>query len=176
MVFEGVGDGGGGSDEGRARFERLDRSVGFRGRHLALPMEDYRALDSFSKMNDKWIERASDLGQQAIESALYQAGLEPADIDHIFFTTVTGIASPSIDAKLINRMSMRPDIKRTPIFGLGCFGGAACFPRAADYLRAFPTHTAMLVSVELCSLTLQLQDKSIANVIASGLFADGAAP
>src|SRR5260370_2314025 len=72
MVFEGVGDGGGGSDEGRARFERLDRSVGFRGRHLALPMEDYRALDSFSKMNDKWIERASDLGQQAIESALGQ--------------------------------------------------------------------------------------------------------
>ncbi len=165
----------GGSDEGRARFERLHRSVGVRGRHLALPMEDYRALDSFSKMNDKWIERASDLGQQAIESALYQAGLEPADIDHIFFTTVTGIASPSIDAKLINRMSMRPDIKRTPIFGLGCVGGAAGLARAADYLRAFPTHTAMLVSVELCSLTLQLQDKSIANVIASGLFADGAA-
>ena len=138
-------------------------------------MEDYRALDSFAKMNDKWIERATALGQQAIESALCQAGLEPADIDHIFFTTVTGIASPSIDAKLINRLSMRPDIKRTPIFGLGCVGGAAGLARAADYLRAFPTHTAMLVSVELCSLTVQLQDKSIANVIASGLFADGAA-
>ena len=165
----------GGSDESRARFDRLHRSVGVRGRHLALPMEDYRALDSFAKMNDKWIERASDFGQQAIESALCQAGLEPTDIDHIFFTTVTGIASPSIDAKLINRMSMRADIKRTPIFGLGCVGGAAGLARAADYLRAFPTHTAMLVSVELCSLTLQLQDKSIANVIASGLFADGAA-
>ena len=125
----------GGNDESRARFDRLHRSVGVRGRHLALPMEDYRALDSFSKMNDKWIERATDLGQQAIESALCQAGLEPADIDHIFFTTVTGIASPSIDAKLINRMSMRPDIKRTPIFGLGCVGGAAGLARAADYLR-----------------------------------------
>ena len=165
----------GGSDESRARFDRIHRSVGVRGRHLAVPMEDYRALDSFAKMNDKWIERASELGQQAIESALYQAGLVPSDIDHIFFTTVTGIASPSIDAKLINRMSMRADIKRTPIFGLGCVGGAAGLARAADYLRAFPTHTAMLVSVELCSLTLQLQDKSIANVIASGLFADGAA-
>jgi len=165
----------GGNDESRARFDRLHRSVGVRGRHLALPMEDYRALDSFSKMNDKWIERATDLGQQAIESALCQAGLEPADIDHIFFTTVTGIASPSIDAKLINRMSMRTNIKRTPIFGLGCVGGAAGLARAADYLRAFPTHTAMLLSVELCSLTVQLQDKSIANVIASGLFADGAA-
>jgi alkylresorcinol/alkylpyrone synthase len=165
----------GGTDESRARFERLHRSVGVRGRHLAIPMEEYKALDSFAKMNDKWIERASDLGQQAIESALCQAGLEPADIDHIFFTTVTGIASPSIDAKLINRMSMRADIKRTPIFGLGCVGGAAGLARAADYLRAFPSHIAMLVSVELCSLTLQLQDKSIANVIASGLFADGAA-
>jgi alkylresorcinol/alkylpyrone synthase len=165
----------GGCDESRTRFERIHRSVGVRGRHLALPMEDYRALDSFSKMNEKWIERATDLGQEAIESALSQAGLAPTDIDHVFFTTVTGIASPSIDAKLINRMSMRPDIKRTPIFGLGCVGGAAGLARAADYLRAFPTHTAMLLSVELCSMTLQLQDKSIANVIASGLFADGAA-
>ncbi len=164
-----------GSDEGRAHFERLHRSVGVRGRHLAIPMEDYRALDSFSKMNDKWIERATDLGAEAIESALFQAGLVPTDIDHIFFTTVTGIASPSIDAKLINRLSMRPDIKRTPIFGLGCVGGAAGLARAADYLRGFPSHTAVLVSVELCSLTLQLKDQSVANVIASGLFADGAA-
>lgn len=165
----------GGGDDSRARFERLHRSVGVRGRHLALPMEDYRALDSFSKMNDKWIERATDLGEEASESALAQAGLRAADVDHIFFTTVTGIASPGIDAKLINRMSMRSDIKRTPIFGLGCVGGAAGVARAADYLRAFPSHTALLVSVELCSLTLQLKDKSIANVIASGLFADGAA-
>jgi len=165
----------GNDDDGRARFERLHRSVGVRTRHLALPMEDYRALDSFSKTNDKWIERATELGMEATQSALTQAGLTPTDLDHIFFTTVTGIASPSIDAKLVNRMSMRPDIKRTPIFGLGCVGGAAGIARAADYLRAFPSHTALLLSVELCSLTLQLRDKSIPNVIASGLFADGAA-
>src|SRR5208337_2718852 len=90
----------GGSEESQARFERIHRSVGVRGRHLALPMEDYRALDSFSKMNGKWIERAADLGEEAIESALGQAGLVPTDIDHIFFTPVTGIASPGIDAKL----------------------------------------------------------------------------
>ena len=165
----------GGSDESRARFERLHRSVGVRTRHLALPMERYRELDSFSKTNDMWIERATELGMEAAESALAQAGLTATDVDHIFFTTVTGIASPSIDAKLVNRMSMRQDIKRTPIFGLGCVGGAAGIARAADYLRAFPSHTALLVSVELCSLTLQLRDKSIPNVIASGLFADGAA-
>src|ERR1700693_1523121 len=164
-----------GDDDSRARFERLHRSVGVRGRHLALPIEDYRALDSFSKTNERWIECATDLGKEAIESALCQAGLAPSDIDHIFFTTVTGIASPSIDAKLINRLSMRSDVKRTPIFGLGCVGGAAGLARAADYLRAFPTHTAVMLSVELCSLTIQLQNKSVANVIASGLFADGAA-
>ncbi len=115
----------GGNDESRARFERLHRSVGARKRHLALPMERYRELDSFAKTNDKWIERATELGMQAAESPLAQAGLVATDVDHIFFTTVTGIASPSIDAKLVNRMSMRTDIKRTPIFGLGCGGGTA---------------------------------------------------
>src|SRR5260370_475780 len=66
----------GGSDESRIRFERIHRSVGVRGRHLAVPMEDYRALDSFSKMNDKWIERAVDLGEEAIESALHDANCQ----------------------------------------------------------------------------------------------------
>jgi alkylresorcinol/alkylpyrone synthase len=164
-----------GKVEDRALFERMHRSVGVRRRHLALPMDEYRDIDTFEKANDKWIERAAELGEEAVSSALVRADLSPADIDHIFFTTVTGIASPSIDAKLVNRLSMRADIKRTPIFGLGCVGGAAGLARAADYLRAFPNHTALLVSVELCSLTLQLKDRSIANIIASGLFADGAA-
>ncbi|MDB5107411.1 MAG: Chalcone/stilbene synthase family protein, partial [Candidatus Binatus sp.] len=164
-----------GSPQEYARFERFHRSVGVRGRHLALPIEEYRGLDSFAKANDKWVERATELGEQAVLSALSQGGLSPTDVDHIFFTTVTGIASPSIDAKLINRLAMRTDIKRTPIFGLGCVGGAAGLARAADYLRAFPTHTALLVSVELCSLTLQLKDRSVPNLIGSGLFGDGAA-
>jgi alkylresorcinol/alkylpyrone synthase len=164
-----------GKIEDSSRFQRIHRSVGVRGRHLALPMDEYRGLDSFAKANDKWIERAAELGEEAVLSALARAGMTPADVDHIFFTTVTGIASPSIDAKLVNRLSMRADVKRTPIFGLGCVGGAAGLARAADYLRGFPDQTALLVSVELCSLTLQLKDQSIANIIASGLFADGAA-
>ena len=142
---------------------------------MALPIEEYRAIDSFGKANDRWIERAAELGEAAVRNALSAGGMAPADIDHIFFTTVTGIASPSIDAKLINRLGMRTDIKRTPLFGLGCVGGAAGLARAADYVRAFPDQVALLVSVELCSLTLQLKDRSTANLIASGLFADGAA-
>jgi hypothetical protein len=139
----------------RSRFERIRRSVSVHGRHLALPMEEYRALDSFGKANDNWVERAADLGEQAVVDALNHADLSPHDIDHIFCTTVTGIASPSIDAKLVNRLSMRADIKPPPIFRLGCVGGPAGIARAADYLRGFPEHTALLVSVELCSLTLR---------------------
>ena len=98
-----------------------------------------------------------------------------ADLDAIFFVSVTGIASPSIDARLINRMNLRPNIKRIPIFGLGCVAGAAGIARAADYVRAYPDHNAVLVSVELCSLTWQRKDLSVANLISSGLFGDGSA-
>jgi alkylresorcinol/alkylpyrone synthase len=107
--------------------------------------------------------------------ALDDAGLEPKDLDAIYFVSVTGIASPSIDARLVNRLGLSRRIKRVPIFGLGCVAGAAGISRAADYVRAFPHHHAALVAVELCSLTLQLEDLSIANLIASGLFGDGAA-
>jgi len=164
-----------GSPQERARYLRIHRAAGVRGRYLALPLEAYRSLGSFAVANEAWTRAATELGRQAIEKALARSGLEPRDVDHVFFNTVTGIASPSIDAKLINRLGMRPDVKRTPIFGLGCVGGAAGTARAADYLRAFPQHVALLLSVELCSLTLQLHDRSIANVIATALFADGAA-
>ena len=102
-------------------------------------------------------------------------GLEPTAIDHFFFVTVTGISTPSIDTRIINRLGMRSSVKRTPIFGLGCVAGAAGIARASDYVRAFPNQTAVLLSVELCSLTLQRDDFSLANLIASGLFGDGAA-
>lgn len=165
----------GGSENERKRFDRIHRAVGVRGRHLALPMDEYRALDSFGKANAAWLRAATDLSREAVESGLARAGLAPRDVDHVFFTTVTGVSSPSVEVKLINRLGMRSDVKRTPMFGLGCVGGAAGSARAADYLRAFPGEVALLVSVELCSLTLQLGDRSTANVIATALFGDGAA-
>jgi alkylresorcinol/alkylpyrone synthase len=88
---------------------------------------------------------------------------------------VTGLAVPSLDARLMNRLALRRDLKRVPIFGLGCVAGAAGLARAADYVRAFPDQAAVLLSVELCSLTLQRDDLSIPNLIATGLFGDGAA-
>ena len=104
-----------------------------------------------------------------------RAGLELAQIGALFFVSVTGVASPSIDARLINRMKLPTNLRRTPIFGLGCVAGAAGVARAADYVRAYPDQVAVLLSVELCSLTLQREDLSLANLVSSGLFGDGAA-
>jgi alkylresorcinol/alkylpyrone synthase len=153
----------------------LFRAVGVDGRYLALPIEEYYRLDSFTAANAAWKRVALDVGEKAARRALERAGLSPRDVDHVFFVTVTGLATPSIDALLVNRMGLRADVKRTPIFGLGCVAGAAGVSRAADYVRAFPDETALLLSVELCSLTLQRDDLSVANLVASGLFGDGAA-
>src|SRR5262249_34974371 len=106
---------------------------------------------------------------------LGRAELSAADVDALIFVTVTGVATPSIDARLMNRLALPSRVKRMPIFGLGCVAGAAGLSRAADYVRAYPDQVAVLLSVELCSLTLQKGDLSIPNLIASGLFGDGAA-
>ena len=158
-----------------ARIDDLHRAVRVKKRHLALPLDRYPALDRFSRQNDAWIEAAGPLGAEAVTDALARAGLAPRDVDHFLFVTVTGIATPSIDARLATRLGMRSDVKRTPIFGLGCAAGAAGLARATDLLRGDPGGVAVLLSVELCSLTLQREDLSVPNVIASGLFGDGAA-
>lgn len=157
------------------RLEQIQRNTLVGGRHLALPIEQYASLRGFGDANDAFIRVGLDLAEQAIREALARAGLEPRQVDHVFSLSVTGIAAPSLDARLVNRLGLRADVKRTPIFGLGCVGGAAGIARAADYVRAFARETAIVVSTELCSLTIQRADASMANVIASGLFGDGSA-
>lgn len=159
----------------QGRLEALHKNVLVGGRHLALPIEEYSQLEGWGQSNDAWIRVAQDVGEQAVREALAQARLEPADVDCLIFVSVTGVATPSIDARLVNRLDLSPRVKRLPIFGLGCVGGAAGISRAADYVKAYPDEVAVLLSVELCSLTLQLQDLSIPNLISSGLFGDGAA-
>ena len=154
---------------------RLHRNVTVEGRYLSVPAEQYPAIKTWGEANDIWIRVAQELGERALCLALHNAGLKTSDVGALLFTTVTGVASPSIDALLINRMGLPVNIRRTPIFGLGCVAGAAGIARAADYVRAYPAQAAAVVSVELCSLTIQREDLSIANLISSGLFADGAA-
>lgn len=157
------------------RIEALHESARVEGRYFVVPLAELERLGGFGARNEVYIRCALELGERAVREALERAGLGPRDIDHIFFVSITGIATPSIDARLAHRLGMRADVKRTPIWGLGCAAGAAGLARAADYLRAFPTHTAVLLSVELCALTFQPDDTSTANVVASGLFGDGAA-
>jgi alkylresorcinol/alkylpyrone synthase len=144
-------------------------------RHLAFPLERYAQFSSWGEMNAAWLEVAQDLGARALDDALAGAGLRRRDLDALFVVSITGIASPSLDARLVNRMGLRTDIKRTPMFGVGCAGGAVGLSRAADYLLAYPEHTAALLSVELCSLTWQRADLSPSNLVSTGLFGDGAA-
>jgi alkylresorcinol/alkylpyrone synthase len=138
--------------------DRLHARVGVNGRYLALPIEQYEQLDTWGKNNDAWIKCAQELGKLALCRALSRAGVAGDELGAVFFTTVTGVASPSIEVRLINLMGLSRNLKRIPIFGLGCVAGAAGIARAADYVRAFPNQTAALISVELCSLTWQRDD------------------
>jgi alkylresorcinol/alkylpyrone synthase len=161
--------------ENAAVLERLHSRTGVDGRYFSRPLDEYAGLDTWGKTNDVWIETAEQLGEKAITCSLRKAGLERTQLSALFFVSVTGVSSPSIDARLVNRMGLPRNIKRTPIFGLGCVAGAAGLARAADYVRAYPDQIAVLLAVELCSLTWQRDDLTAANIIASGLFGDGAA-
>ncbi|MFF4902681.1 type III polyketide synthase [Streptomyces sp. NPDC001068] len=162
-------------DTDRRVLDRLHRSTKVRSRHMTLPLEHYGELDGFAAANNVFTAAATDLGAQAVRDALHIAGLSAADVDLLIFTTVTGIAVPSIDARLVDRLGLRPDVKRLPLFGLGCAGGASGLARVHDYLLGRPDQVAVLLSVELCSLTFQRNDASMANLVATGLFGDGAA-
>jgi alkylresorcinol/alkylpyrone synthase len=156
-------------------FRRFALSSGVASRHTALPLPQYRELDGFTSANEVYQDVALDLAERAMLAALDQAGLKPSDLDIVFSTTVTGLTVPTLEARLASRIGLRPDVKRVPLFGLGCVAGAAGVARMHDYLRAFPDHTAALLAVELCSLTIQREDNSVANLVASSLFGDGAA-
>jgi alkylresorcinol/alkylpyrone synthase len=150
-------------------------SCGVETRHLVHPLGDYLVARSFGARNDDFVAAATALGETALGGALAAAGLAPADLDHLIFATTTGLATPSIDALLLNRMGLRPDLERTPLFGIGCAAGAVGLSRAGDLSRARDGALVALLSVELCSLTFQLDDLSPQNIVGSALFGDGAA-
>lgn len=153
---------------------RVHAAEGIETRHHALALEEYASLTTFRATNDAFLRVGTDLAATACRRALADSGLTPTDVDYVFFTSVTGIGAPSIDVLLADRLGMRSDVKHVPVFGLGCVGGAAGIARVRDYLQGHPHDVALLVSVELCSLTLQHGDASMANIVSSGLFGDGA--
>jgi alkylresorcinol/alkylpyrone synthase len=159
----------------RAVIERVHQATGVQTRHLAMPLERYGELSTFTEANALFSELALPLVVDAAKRALESAHLAPDEVDLVFFTTVTGLGAPSLDVALHTALGFRPDVKRIPSFGLGCVAGASGIARVADYLVGHPTAVALVVSVELCSLTIQWDDPSMANIVGTGLFGDGAA-
>lgn len=157
------------------RIEAFHRNVLVGGRHTALPLEEYGKLSGFGDRNDAWIRVALEVATEAVSKLLEKSQLSPEEIELLASATVTGLAVPSLEARLMNKISFSRKTKRLPIFGLGCLAGAAGINRVADYLKGHPKAAAIFFSVELCSLTIQFEDLSIQNIISTGLFGDGGA-
>jgi len=155
--------------------EQFYTNVKVQGRYLAWPLERYTEPTTFEERNNAYIETALQLGEQTICALLDEVHMPPQDIDQLTVISTTGIAVPALDARLMNRIPLSRGMKRLPLFGLGCLGGAAGIARTADYLQGHPAEAVILFAVELCSLTIQRDDLSLANLVASGLFGDGAA-
>ncbi len=155
--------------------DQFAESSSLKGRHLSLKLEDYENLGDFGKRNTHWIETAFKLQKKNVQNLIETYAINPKEINAIFSTTVTGLAIPTLESRLMNEFSINPNAKRIPLFGLGCLGGVAGINRVHDYLKAYPKEMVILLATELCTLTFQFDDQSIANLVGTSLFADGGA-
>ena len=155
----------------RGLFER----AGVARRRLVESADYYFAGQTFTRRNDDYLRHALPLAETAIARALEDAGLTHADISHFFSVTTTGLLTPSLEARLAQRLPFPRRVKRTPLFGVGCAGGAVALARAYEYLRGHPEQTALVLSTELCSLSFLPGDGTATQLVAAALFADGAA-
>ena len=143
-------------------------------RHFCVPLEWFDRHHTFSEKNSEYIQWAERLSIEAIQDCLKKAQLCSNQVDHLVFVSTSGMSTPSIDARIMNRLEFNRHTKRTPIFGLGCAGGAAGLSHCLDLAKGAPDKRILLVTLELSSLTFQSENYEKSNFVASALFADGA--
>lgn len=160
---------------GYARMAAVFGTAGVRMRHTVMPMDWYLQPRNWPDRSAAYLEGAVDLFARAAETALAEASLSGADVDVIVTVSSTGIATPSLEARAMDRLGFRPDAARVPVFGLGCAGGATGLALATRLARAEPGAVVLLVCVELCSLAFRTAEPSKADIVATALFGDGAA-
>jgi alkylresorcinol/alkylpyrone synthase len=164
-----------GGQERLLRLLRIFPTCGVRKRHFAFPPDYYRSERDFELRNRDFIEQGTELGARAARGCLEKAGVLPREVDHLHLVTTTGLATPSLDALLVSRLGLRPDVRRWPLFGLGCAGGVGGLIRAGDAIQGFPRQVSLLVSVELCGQVFSPRAQSPVDVVGAALFGDGAA-
>jgi alkylresorcinol/alkylpyrone synthase len=163
------------------RSENLDRllpvftNTGIRTRYSCVPIEWYDRAHGWAERNRIYLDSALDLLEAATRQLLDRTGRDKGEIGSVVVVSTTGIATPSLDARLMERMGLRPTARRLPIFGLGCAGGVIGLARAAIQAAAIPGETVLFLTVELCALAFRRDDWSKSNIVATALFGDGAA-
>jgi alkylresorcinol/alkylpyrone synthase len=162
-------------DDAIERLMPVYSNTGIEQRHSCVPIDWHSSLHGWRERNQIYLESALELLERAARDCLDATGIQPSEVDGLVVVSTTGIATPSLDAVLINRLGMRTDVKRLPIFGLGCAGGVLGLSRAADLARVDPNARILFLVVELCSLWFRANDMSKANFVSTALFADGAA-
>ena len=150
-------------------------NTGIHKRYSCVPIEWYDGAHGWPERNRIYLASALDLLEAATQRVLCAAGRHKEDIDSIVVVSTTGIATPSLDALLMERMGLRRTVQRLPIFGLGCAGGVLGLARAASQAAVAPGETVLFLVVELCALSFRRDDWSKSNIVATALFGDGAA-
>lgn len=162
----------------KALFDRLSGvfdNAAIATRHVVAPIEWYQQPHGWSDRNAVYLQAAEELFERAASAAIERAGLEPGDIDGVVTVSTTGIATPSLEARVAVRLGLRPNVARVPIFGLGCAGGIGGLATAARLAASEPGTRWLFVTVETCSISIRLDSDDPAAVVATALFGDGAA-
>ena len=162
-------------DRAMERLLPLFERTGVGTRYFVRPLDWYAAGPTFESRNDVFATTGVELAEQAARACLERSDIDRDQVAHLYCVTTTGLLTPSLDARLVPRLGLRADTRRMPLFGLGCAGGAGALVRASDALRAYPTHHALVVSLELCSLVFSPGARSATDLVGTALFGDGAA-